>query len=649
MSVSNKPILMVVASNLELLDRIRSTFVAREPMADVIGVDTGEKALELAIHHPVTAVLADEQLIDMRGSELLGMVKRIRPEVSAMVMASPESFRNLAADGKRSAYFQVEKTADLAALVRHVSSHLFEEDVGFSGILANLELPDILQLLCSREQTTQVRISSERSSGVIVIEKGQVVHAKTNTKEGEEAFFDLFGWKGGSFQLQHIMRASRRTISRPWESLLLEAGRIMDERQENRQVPMAPPVALPATTPEDGTKALDSSKTLGWSTQIHEDPTLSGMPGVLVVGTRTPAPEGKRPDPSASSSQAAVAREALPAGSPRQGAAARVADTPPAKSEPVAAESAPDAVTAPKARLLDQDIRPYTLSAYRPPSAARARRRHRATVAMLSVALMLLGTFWLLVQDLPGLQDYEHIHGYVQDLLRRVHPVAPRGPVLPALDLPVPEEETVSRQDDPISLCEVVVEPLDEFQQSGNVVAVSPDVFSELGLDAQPWVELIAGNGVRMGALAISHGEGKAAVYLRPTMARALGLDAAVSARIQVRRVQFKAAQPAEPELVFHNVRTLAEPFCEYWYAVGLGLSAMRKSNLAPGTYALAKGPLGFQSVQIQVMDRGNPEEIWLSPSVREAIGAHGSNDLILLYPKGADFGLAAPAKSASL
>ena len=78
----------------------------------------------------------------------------------------------------------------------------------------------------------------------------------------------------------------------------------------------------------------------------------------------------------------------------------------------------------------------------------------------------------------------------------------------------------------------------------------------------------------------------------------------------------------------------MADSYCESWFAVGIGLSAMKEAQLTPGSYAIAKGPEGYQSVRIQVMDRGNPEEIWLSNRVREAIGARADDDKVVLYPR---------------
>jgi hypothetical protein len=53
-----------------------------------------------------------------------------------------------------------------------------------------------------------------------------------------------------------------------------------------------------------------------------------------------------------------------------------------------------------------------------------------------------------------------------------------------------------------------------------------------------------------------------------------------------------------------------------------VSLEALKRIGLTPGSHAVVRGPSGYQSVRVQLVDRGNDQEIWLSQPVRDSIGA---------------------------
>jgi hypothetical protein len=198
-----------------------------------------------------------------------------------------------------------------------------------------------------------------------------------------------------------------------------------------------------------------------------------------------------------------------------------------------------------------------------------------------------------------------------------------------AAPMPMPSEWEA----DP-GVCRVRIAPLKEFNYSGTVVALAEDVFDALGLKQEPWVEITTPAGIRMGAMAVRKSGDQGLVYIRRTMAWALEIGGQSKTFVKVRPVKLVNDVDEGRELVFTATRQLAEPYCESWYAVGIGLRVMEQANLTPGSYAIAKGPSGYQSVKIQVMDRGNPDEIWLSGKVRTAIGVDDTDDKVTLYPR---------------
>jgi hypothetical protein len=100
---------------------------------------------------------------------------------------------------------------------------------GFWGTINDIALTDLVQLICLDSVNRIVEISSEALTGTIHIRDGQVCHAQTGDFLGQEAFFKLLTAPGGSFATLPGSMEGDVTIEVPWEQLLIEAMRFLDE------------------------------------------------------------------------------------------------------------------------------------------------------------------------------------------------------------------------------------------------------------------------------------------------------------------------------------------------------------------------------------------------------------------------------------
>ncbi len=185
-------------------------------------------------------------------------------------------------------------------------------------------------------------------------------------------------------------------------------------------------------------------------------------------------------------------------------------------------------------------------------------------------------------------------------------------------------------------MCKVRAVSHPEFAESGNTILLDGPIFDTLDLGDGPWVELIGPRDSRIGAFAVrvATTSDDKVVQLREAMIRSLDLDPEYAMEILVRSVTWPMSDARPKKLTFGRVRLLPTNYSENWFAAGLSLSMMQSQGLHPGDYAIVKGPKGFQSVTIQLMDRGNPHEIWLSKSVRDVVGISSPRDRVTLHPK---------------
>jgi hypothetical protein len=101
--------------------------------------------------------------------------------------------------------------------------------MAFQGSLAELHLPDIIQLVSVSGKTGVFHLTDGPHRGDIWLHEGRIVHAETEDLSGEEAVYALAIWRTGEFRFEAGVAAPRQTIQKSNTNLLMEAARRLDE------------------------------------------------------------------------------------------------------------------------------------------------------------------------------------------------------------------------------------------------------------------------------------------------------------------------------------------------------------------------------------------------------------------------------------
>jgi len=153
-------------------------------------------------------------------------------------------------------------------------------------------LTEILQMKIQGGFTTLLDVfNSDGPKGQIVLDRGKIAHAATDTLEGEAAFREILGWNGGLIIEQPAPNPVPQSIRQESRKLLLEAARILDQKMQSATpAPPAPPepagavepaspepVAEDAGDPEEGREV-----TLG-GVKEEELSRFMALPKILVI------------------------------------------------------------------------------------------------------------------------------------------------------------------------------------------------------------------------------------------------------------------------------------------------------------------------------------------------------------------------------
>ncbi len=102
-----------------------------------------------------------------------------------------------------------------------------------TGSIAEVPLPDLLQLFSASKKTGVLQITTETDVGSIYLEEGMVQFAVVNGDESvppEKAFYRVLVWDKGTFDLlPKVERTFPTEITSSIEGLLMEGMRQLDE------------------------------------------------------------------------------------------------------------------------------------------------------------------------------------------------------------------------------------------------------------------------------------------------------------------------------------------------------------------------------------------------------------------------------------
>ncbi|NPB03655.1 MAG: response regulator [Thermotogae bacterium] len=200
---------------------------------EVLEASSVEEARSLLRTNPVEVILTDIRMESESGLIFLQEVKTIRPNTHVVVMTargSPDMEREVLSLGAE-AY--LEKPFDLNYLDQLLKKILKRR--GFKGVVQELSLIDILQLLSYEKGTAKVEVSSPEGKGALYVKDGILVHALFENVEGMEAFNRILDLEGGSFSVRRGEEPPKESVNEPLDALLLRVVTSKDEETDQTE------------------------------------------------------------------------------------------------------------------------------------------------------------------------------------------------------------------------------------------------------------------------------------------------------------------------------------------------------------------------------------------------------------------------------
>jgi CheY-like chemotaxis protein len=213
----------------------------------------------------VDVLLADLRVQDGDGMDVIRAASRLSARIRPILMSAFATARDHENATNLGAVRVLTKPFSQQQLIEAVQQAV-ESESGFRGSIHGLSLVDLLQMYHYGRRSVDIRVGGE-VPGRIVLEGGEVVHAERGDVQGEMALGGLLSASTGSIQTAPVTATTSRSIDRNFESLLLDAVRVLDESKNEEdeswieRLTFSPPAAggEAGSTHETETSETDQS------------------------------------------------------------------------------------------------------------------------------------------------------------------------------------------------------------------------------------------------------------------------------------------------------------------------------------------------------------------------------------------------------
>lgn len=190
-----------------------------------------QTALEILAGEEVHLLITGMHMSEMDAFELLSLLGAKYPKTRVIVMTNNASSMFRTNIKQMASVIHFDQALDISLLTKRIFTEL---QIDYGGQVRGITLSSFLQMLELEGRSCDLQITAKGKVGTIYIVDGKPVAAKMGLLVGKPAALHILTWENVLIDINYALGEITREISTPLMNLLLEGGRIVDEKQNQR-------------------------------------------------------------------------------------------------------------------------------------------------------------------------------------------------------------------------------------------------------------------------------------------------------------------------------------------------------------------------------------------------------------------------------
>jgi CheY-like chemotaxis protein len=230
--------ILIVDDEETILVTMVEWFASAYPAANynILAANNGIEAIKILSANKIDLLITDLNMPKMDGFELLTHMNNDYKSVPVIVVSAfgtadiKNKVKNMGAIRFISKPFTFEdlEEIDFASILDPAAAPTKES----KGYINGISLQSFLQLINIESKTCTLTVKSKGKSGLIYIDKGELLNARTAELEGNKAAQEIIGWSndGLTIEIENRCPETEKKVAYTIMSLLMESARLEDER-----------------------------------------------------------------------------------------------------------------------------------------------------------------------------------------------------------------------------------------------------------------------------------------------------------------------------------------------------------------------------------------------------------------------------------
>lgn len=190
-----------------------------------------QATIEILSGQDVHILITGMHMPEMDAYELMSLLGANYPQTRVIVMTNNASSMFRSKIRQMASAIHFDQALDISMLTKRIFTEL---QIDYGGQIRGVTLASFLQMLELEGRSCALLVTAKGKLGTIYILDGKPVAARMGLLTGKAAALHILTWENVLIDIDYAPGTVNREINTPLMNLLLESGRIVDEKQSQR-------------------------------------------------------------------------------------------------------------------------------------------------------------------------------------------------------------------------------------------------------------------------------------------------------------------------------------------------------------------------------------------------------------------------------